>query len=178
MDEQRLTAAAARGDIVSFNRLVQSHQQTAYEVAFHLLGDAQSAAQITETAVMRAYRRLGVEKGARFRILLLRFVLELCRKEIALAKTFVVSDDSNNIIRTGLRRLPFEERAAVVLADIEGLTHQEIGAIMRLNPNLVRSSLARGRAQLREFLVANFRAGRSLITPTGAGRTNPDNIEA
>ncbi len=74
----------------------------------------------------------------------------------------------NNIIQQGLATLPFEQKVTLVLADIEEYSYEEIAEIMRTNIGTVKSRLARGRAALREFLLAQqglvpsrYRKGRS-----------------
>jgi RNA polymerase sigma-70 factor (ECF subfamily) len=57
-------------------------------------------------------------------------------------------------IRNALDALPVEFRMAVYYADVEGLAHKEIGAIMRTPLGTVMSRVHRGRSQLRVLLAA------------------------
>jgi RNA polymerase sigma-70 factor (ECF subfamily) len=51
-----------------------------------------------------------------------------------------------------LRALPFEQRAAVVLRDIEGLSNEEVAEALGISVAAAKSRIHRGRMQLREAL--------------------------
>lgn len=55
-------------------------------------------------------------------------------------------------IHEGLQHLPPEFRAAVVLADMEGHSYEEIAEIMETSIGTVRSRIHRGRKQLRDYI--------------------------
>jgi RNA polymerase sigma-70 factor (ECF subfamily) len=68
--------------------------------------------------------------------------------------------DLDGAIQSALGRLPDEFRAAVVLADIEGLSYDEIAAALRCPVGTVRSRLHRARQMLRAALGPHLNAGR------------------
>jgi len=55
-------------------------------------------------------------------------------------------------LRAAMRDLPDEFRTAVVLRDLEGLSYEEVAAVLGVPVGTVRSRLARGRALLKEKL--------------------------
>ncbi len=55
-------------------------------------------------------------------------------------------------IQQGLQQLPLEQRVAVVLCDIQGLSYEEIAATTQTTMGTIRSRIARGRARLRKYL--------------------------
>ncbi len=67
--------------------------------------------------------------------------------EIALDKEYI------DAIHEGLQHLAPDFRTAVVLADIEGHSYEEIAEIMRTSIGTVRSRIHRGRKQLRDYLL-------------------------
>ncbi len=71
-------AAARRGDLEAFNRLVLAYQDQAYRVAYRLLGDPDAAADATQDAFLKAYRHIGRFQGGAFRAWLLRIVTNTC----------------------------------------------------------------------------------------------------
>jgi RNA polymerase sigma-70 factor (ECF subfamily) len=56
-------------------------------------------------------------------------------------------------VQAALNSLPKEFRTAVVLADIEGLSYEEISDVMNCSLGTVRSRLHRGRKMLRSKLA-------------------------
>jgi RNA polymerase sigma-70 factor (ECF subfamily) len=56
------------------------------------------------------------------------------------------------IIQKGLEQLPLEQRVAVVLCDVEGLSYEEVAESTLVSIGTVRSRIARGRARLRSYL--------------------------
>jgi len=71
-----------------------------------------------------------------------------------------------------LRRLPDDQRLAVVLRDVEGLSYEEIAASMGSSTGTVKSRISRGRARLREALRARPELFGDLIRPTGEGQVS------
>jgi RNA polymerase sigma-70 factor (ECF subfamily) len=75
--------SAGRADQVDiFNRLVLAHQETAFSVAYYLLGDAADADDAVQEAFIKAYRHFHLFKGNSFRNWLLTIVKNTCIDEI------------------------------------------------------------------------------------------------
>ncbi len=55
-------------------------------------------------------------------------------------------------IEHSLLRLPVQQRVAVVMRDIEGLSYEEIAAAMNVSLGTVKSRIARGREELKRLL--------------------------
>lgn len=64
----------------------------------------------------------------------------------------LLSKELQEIIQQGLQELPLEQRVAVVLCDVQGLSYEEIAATTQTTLGTVRSRIARGRARLRNYL--------------------------
>ncbi len=58
----------------------------------------------------------------------------------------------NEALREALSQLPERQRAAVVLFDVEGYSHREIGEVLNVPEGTVRSDVFHGRRALRELL--------------------------
>ncbi len=74
MDEVKLIEYAKGGDLDAFNRLVVEYQEVAYNVAYRLMGDSDSAEDITQDAFIAAYRKLDSFRGGSFKAWLLRIL--------------------------------------------------------------------------------------------------------
>ena len=64
----------------------------------------------------------------------------------------LLSVEVRKALREGLDELPFEQRAAVTLRDMHGLSYQEIADLLGAHVGTVKSRIARGRGRLRELL--------------------------
>jgi len=82
MDEAALIADARRGDVEAFNQLVLAHQSKAFNLAYRITGDSDSAADATQEAFLSAYRSLSSYRGGSFRAWLLRIVTNACYDEL------------------------------------------------------------------------------------------------
>lgn len=67
-------------------------------------------------------------------------------------EAYVLSQELQELIQHGLQELPLDQRVAVVLCDIEGLSYEEISLTTQTGLGTVRSRIARGRARLRHYL--------------------------
>ena len=54
-------------------------------------------------------------------------------------------------LEAALASLPLEQRAAVILHDIEGFSHEEVGDLMGISLTAARMRLFRARAALRDY---------------------------
>jgi RNA polymerase sigma-70 factor, ECF subfamily len=65
---------------------------------------------------------------------------------------FLLNQELQELIQKGLQELPLDQRIAVILCDIQGLSYEEIAASTQTTLGTVRSRIARGRARLRGYL--------------------------
>jgi RNA polymerase sigma-70 factor (ECF subfamily) len=165
-----------------FDRLVQRHHKQAYNVAYRLTGNHNDAEDLTQEAFVRAfrffdnYRRELPFENWLFRIMSNLFIDETRRRskiktqslDAPLAGTdllmeipdereqpesVVLHEELDEEIQKALLTLPQEFKMAVILADIEGLSYEEIARAMNCSLGTVRSRLHRGRRLLRTKLA-------------------------
>jgi RNA polymerase sigma-70 factor (ECF subfamily) len=65
---------------------------------------------------------------------------------------YLLNRELQELIQRGLQELPLDQRVAVVLCDIQGLSYEEIATTTQATMGTVRSRIARGRARLRSYL--------------------------
>jgi RNA polymerase sigma-70 factor (ECF subfamily) len=82
MDEPALIDDAKRGDLDAFNRLVLVYQSLAYNVAYRIMGEGDSAADATQEAFISAFRHIKRFRGGSFKSWLLRIVTNACYDEL------------------------------------------------------------------------------------------------
>lgn len=183
-EERRLVEAAQRGDGERFNALIRLYEGRVYNLCYRMLGDADSAADATQDAFLSAFRNLKSFRGGSFRSWMLRIATNTCydvlrarkrRPSVSLDIEPDDEDDSSPLqiadkaespddfalrrelavaIQDGLASLPEDQRAVLILSDIQGLAYEEIAQITNTNLGTVKSRLSRGRARLRNVLKA------------------------
>jgi RNA polymerase sigma-70 factor (ECF subfamily) len=65
---------------------------------------------------------------------------------------FLLNQELQALIQKALQDLPLDQRVAVILCDVQGLSYEEIAASTQTTLGTVRSRIARGRARLRDYL--------------------------
>ena len=180
-DESCLIDRSQRGDLSAFNVLVQCYQRQVYNLCLRLLTSAEAAEDATQEAFIAAYRRIDSFRGGNFRAWLLRIAAnasydELRRQrrrpaaslEAAMATGSAAQAPSpaagpedealrlelNVHLQEGLATLPADQRLAIVLRDVQGLSYEEVAEVMRCSVGTVKSRIARGRTRMREYLMA------------------------
>ncbi len=183
-DEAALLAAAQRGHLPAFNQIILHYQGMAYNIAYRIVGDADSAADATQDAFVKAFQRIDQYRGGSFKAWLLRIVTNTCYDALRARKrrptsslepeeedddpdydvrlvdhaerpeSYVIRQELAGVIQTAIQQLPADQRATLVLADIEGLDYQEIADAMGTALGTVKSRLSRARAKLRDLLLA------------------------
>lgn len=181
MDEQALIAAARTGNTSAFNTLVRAYQDVAYNVAYRILGHGDSAADATQEAFLAAYRALPAFRGGSFKAWVLRIVTNACydqlrvrqrRPQVSLedavedadyASSFadpgespeeaILRQDMAQAIEAAIAKLPLDQRVALVLSDVQGLSYDEIVAVTGASLGTVKSRLSRARARVRDYLT-------------------------
>jgi RNA polymerase sigma-70 factor (ECF subfamily) len=183
-DEQALIAAAQGGSLPAFNQLILHYQGLAYNVAYRLLGDADSAADATQDGFIKAFQKLDQYRGGSFKAWMLRIVTNTCYDTLRARRrrptssldpddedsdtehdarlqdtaerpdAYVLRQELAAAIQAAIRLLPPDQRTALVLADIEGLDYQEIAEATNSALGTVKSRLSRARAKMRDMLMA------------------------
>ncbi|MFN8441004.1 MAG: sigma-70 family RNA polymerase sigma factor [Caldilineaceae bacterium] len=195
-DERALLDAAQQGNLDAFNQLVLHYQSMAYSVTFRIVQNQDDAIDIVQASFLTAFHKLAQLQGNNFKSWLMRIVVnrsyDLLRSRkrrtmVSWEDTFEQSEESaseltdegetplayaerselNDAINQGLRALREEYRTVLVLADVEGYSYEEIAEMMNWPLGTVKSSLSRGRAQLRDYLLR-----RSDLLPSNLSGTS------
>ncbi len=77
-NETQLIAAAQRGDLEAFNRLVLAYQDIVYRQAFWMMSEREAAEDATQEAFIRAYQNIHTVYGTTFKSWLLRITTNVC----------------------------------------------------------------------------------------------------
>ncbi len=163
-----LLRAHVDGDPGAFAELVRRHRDRMWAVALRTIGDREEAADALQDALLSAHRG-----AARFRgdsavtTWLHRIVVNSCLDRIRRRQshpTVPLPDgdsgtgpepaapahdhDTALVVRQALAALPIEQRAALVLVDVQGYPVAEAAEILGVAEGTVKSRCARGRARM------------------------------
>ena len=174
--EQELIARAQKGDRSAFAVLLREHQDEVYTLARRLVGDPHMASDVSQEALIRAWRALPRFRGdARLSTWLYRITVNTAwtHKERARKHQGTSIDEHLDIaapvdaghpevageilelrgrLRLALDRLPDPQREVVVLKDIYGWSHAEIAESMGISLTAAKVRLHRARARLAKDL--------------------------
>lgn len=167
--EHALVIAAQRGATDAFAELVRVHQRRAYAVARAIVLTHEDAEDAVQEGFLHAYRALDrflpdQAFGAWLHRIVANAALDITRRKKvrdadALADTIASpfrdpgeSDELRRRLRHALTTLGERQRAVIVLHDIEGFKHSEIGRMLGIPEGTARSDLHHARARLRQEL--------------------------
>ena len=175
----QLIEAAQSGDTAAFGRLVELHQQRVFRTARAILGNDPDAEDAAQETFLRAFRHLASFDPRRdFAAWLYRLTVNACRDttrrrpregtaeidaEVLAARDpgpfeTAALQERRDLTRRAIARLPYKERAAITLRDLEGLTTAEVAAALGTTQATVRSQVSAARAKLRRYILGDRRS--------------------
>jgi RNA polymerase sigma-70 factor, ECF subfamily len=175
MEERHLVERARQGDAESIHELYRRYAGRVYSVVRRLAGDDALAEDWAQETWVRAIRSLGEFRGdSQFGTWLHRIAVNSALhgrrgyarragRESPLPEESLAKPPRDTLLRVRLERaialLPEGMRTVLVLHDVEGYTHQEIGEMLGITEGTCKSQLFKARARMRELL-----GGRSVRT--------------
>jgi RNA polymerase sigma-70 factor, ECF subfamily len=185
--DRALLAAHLAGDGDAFGTLVRHHRDRLWAVAVRTLGDREEAADALQDALLSAYRSAGTFRGeAKVTTWLHRVVVNACldrlrRKAVRPTVPLPASGEPDEPadrrdelgeretaldVTAALAALPAEQRAALVLVDLQGLPVDKAARALGVPLGTVKSRCSRGRARLAVSLGhLRNRTGAPPVTP-------------
>jgi RNA polymerase sigma-70 factor (ECF subfamily) len=176
-EDQVLVAKTLAGDRNAFGGLVDKYQKAVFNLAMRMVRDRDDAEEIAQLAFVKAFSRLSSYNGSfRFFSWFYRIALNECAnclnrrsKHEPLSETFAsdegqeapeVTSDEHRHLEDALADLQESDRALVLLKHYEGRSYEEIGEILDISAQKVKSRLFSARLKLREILLRKgVRAG-------------------
>jgi RNA polymerase sigma-70 factor (ECF subfamily) len=177
--ESALVQRCAAGDEAACTELVSEHQRMVIQLAMNLLGDRDEALDLSQEVFLRVFRTIHRFRGqSSLRTWIYRIAVNQARnrhrfwrrrhradqvsldEHLATHGEFVSEGDATpervlaqkelaTRLQAALDRLPFDQRTAIVLREIDGLSYDEIAFSLGLAIGTVKSRLTRARQALR-----------------------------
>lgn len=176
--EDTLIQQSKEGDPDAFNQLVERYQGQVYNVSLRMLGNPQDAEDLTQETFVLAWKAIPRFKGGNFRAWILRIASNACtdvlrsrkgrrvdpmdevfpdynplQSEAEAPEDHVLREEVSHFISEQLLLLSEEQRLVIILADLQGLSYEEIAQVTRCSIGTVKSRLSRARSNLRDLLL-------------------------
>ena len=198
VSDSDLLARHVAGDPDAFSEIVRRHRDRLWAVALRTLGDREEAADAVQDALVSAFRAAHTFRGqSAVTTWLHRITVNACldrARKAASRRTASVIDERqfedllephesaaapaergelHRELLLALATLPPEQRAALVLVDMQGYPVAEAAAVLEVPAGTVKSRCARGRARLLPLLT-HLRADTGGSGETGGGRNRTE----
>lgn len=184
-EENDAVRRVLKGDANAFGPLVEAYQKNVYNLALRMTGSPEDALDMAQEAFIKAYNSLSAFRGdSKFSVWLYRIVSNVCldflraRKNKNTVSLNLPSPDggetvleipdertlpeaeleralTRDAVRRGLERLPEDQREILILREIQGLSYDEIAAVLGLEAGTVKSRIFRARKKLCAYLLAD-----------------------
>ena len=152
-----------------FESLYRRHAPDVYRYALAVMHNAADAEDVTQTTFMHAFRAMEQgEEPINPHNWLVKIAHNVCRQKFRLqarrpAEVPLTHDVGDGVVTEddvpsaadifhGLRHLTFNQRAALVMRELQGRTYAEIAQILGLSRSAVETLIFRARGALREQL--------------------------
>ncbi len=169
MDEAQLLRKACQGDGPAVRALYERYSPRVYAVVRRIAGDDDLAQDYAQEAWIRAIRALPTFRGeARFSTWLHRIAVNSAlqavrraesrhKREAPMPESLAVAAPSRDALLSqrlewALDLLPERMRKVLILHDVEGYTHEEIGELLGTAAGTSKSQLFKARAKMRVLL--------------------------
>lgn len=154
-----MRARLARRHERAFERRYRRHVGDVYHYTLGVLRDPLDAEEVTHTTFVNAYREFRRSGGRPPRLnSLLAIAHDVCRirggHQRLVEADFFVEQELMTVadVRRALCRLPFDQRAVLVMREVEGRSYAEIAEILALSVGAVETLIFRARRELRREL--------------------------
>jgi len=177
--DEILVDRARSGDLAAFNQLVEAYQDLLHSLVVRMVPDPDQAADAVQEAFFSAYRNLDRYRGPSFRGWLTRIAvnaamdLQRARRRRPASPYPELEDESwqppagddtdperlaltgerGRVLAAAMAAITADQRAAIVLYDVEGYDYAEIAVMTGVSLGTVKSRIHRGRLALRDLLA-------------------------
>ena len=185
----QLARAAAAGDQSAFEALYQQHHRKVYSLCLRMLANQTDAEDVTQEVFVQVYRKISTFQGeSAFTTWLYRLtvnsvlmylrkkrrrqweqpaddeVLQSLAEESALPRQHEISIIDRIALEQAIAQLPTGYRTVLVLHDVEGFEHEEIGQMLGITAGTSKSQLHKARMRMRKLLLAKRRVTQPVPT--------------
>jgi RNA polymerase sigma-70 factor (ECF subfamily) len=156
-ESEDLVVRLREHDEQAFAEVFHLYKDLVYTLSVKLLSDKSEAMDVTQEVFLTLYRKISSFRGeCSLKTWLYRVTLNQAANRNRWWRVEI-----QKALQEALDALPFEQRAAVLLRDVQGLSYEEVAEVVGAEVGTVKSRIARGRERLKERLKA-YREGADL----------------
>ncbi|MBC7363715.1 MAG: RNA polymerase sigma factor [Candidatus Aminicenantes bacterium] len=169
----QLIKLAQSGNLDAFEKLYTLYKRKVYGLAYNLARDHQTAEDLVQDIFLKIFSAINdIDRPELFPAWVYRVALNTCYSHLRREKTYgekleVLApvdegqadesfdsrpDDLTRAVNEALARLPEKLRTVFLLHEVDGLTHEEIAAVLGCQPGTSKSQLFKARMKLRKIL--------------------------
>ena len=184
---QKIIQKIQKGDKNAFRMLVEKYQQTAFRLAFRMLGDEDEARDVVQDSFIRIWEKFNTYNDKeKFTSWMYRIVSNRAIDSIrALKRRPVISleklipetlatrengidivlenREAGELIRSITSGLPEKQQLVFSLRDLQGLSPKEVQDISGMTETAIKSNLYHARKTIREKLTGILSFERKLL---------------
>ena len=181
--ESTLIERGKVGDEAAYAEIVSLHERMVFSLGLHILGNREEAMDLSQKVFLRVFRKLGSFRGQSalktwiYRIVVnqaknrqrwwrsrhrseqlsleehLQYVGDLASTSEPWPDRLLVNKENAARLWRALDTLPFDQRTALILREIDGLRYDEMAFSLGIAIGTVKSRLTRARQALRAELL-------------------------
>jgi len=181
MTEALLIKKAKEGDHESFEALILSCKESAYNIALRFMKNEEDALDATQESFIKIYKNLSkFNEQSKFQTWVYRIVVNTCKDMLRKNKNVIYIDagyknedeedmpleipdkgpgpeevlerkSESQFILKCLDMLSDEQREVIILRDMRGLPYEEIADILECSIGTIKSKISRARQKFKEI---------------------------
>jgi len=173
LTEIQLIEAVKEDNRMAFRELIESYSDFAFSVAFRILNNADDAKDIVQETFIKVWeKRFSLQNNGSFKWWLRKIIVNKCYDQLRKRKrqpwtfenethsmiTTVLSDEDSQakleafelaaILSTLTNKLSPRQKMVFVLAEIEGMSHDEVADITGMKKKAIKSNLHHARKKI------------------------------
>ena len=180
MTDTQLLEQLRNGDEKAVDQILTRHEQKIYRFGLRICGNEDDARDVLQETLLAAFKNLGTFRGeSQLSTWLYQVARSFCLKQRRRREGEPVRHDSvddpaamsvpsetlepdsqanarevGQVIQAAMRSLPDEQREAIVLRDVEGLSAEDAAEVVGITVPALKSRLHRARLELKQSLSA------------------------
>ena len=178
--EDQLVSRCRAGDLDAFAQVYDRYERQVFRYAYHILGNRDDADDIKQETFVKAYQAIrSFRSESSLQTWLLKICGNLCRDKIKSWDRRKVTYDSTmredemgianpddspqavverkeleDVIARAMRGMPAAQREIIVLHEVEGMSYEEIAAVLGCTRTSIKLRLHRARKSLKERVAS------------------------